>query len=48
MKTLWQRMAQLRKQVGQRIRDRNPIDKAFRDELYEDRRERDASREDKH
>ena len=32
---LWERTAKLRKRVQRRVKDPSPVDKAFRDDLYE-------------
>ena len=32
---LWQRSTALRSRIAMRIKDRGPVDKAFRDSLYE-------------
>lgn len=37
-KSLWERTADLRERVRDRVRDRRPVGKAFRDELYAERR----------
>jgi antitoxin VapB len=37
---LWERTAALRKRVSARVRDPRPVDKAFRDSLYEEKRDR--------
>ena len=37
---LWERTAALRKRVRARIKDARPVTKAFRDDLYEAKRER--------
>ena len=34
---LWERTAKLRKRVRRRVKDRSPVDKSFRDDLYEAR-----------
>ena len=35
MVPLWERTAKLRKRVRRRLKDSSPVDKAFRDDLYE-------------
>jgi antitoxin VapB len=37
---LWERTAALRRRVTSRVKDAEPVDKAFRDELYETKRGR--------
>ena len=36
---LWDRTKALRKRIRRRIKDPRPVDKAFRDDLYEDKRQ---------
>jgi antitoxin VapB len=37
---LWERVATLRKRIRARVKDERPVDKAFRDNLYEIKRDR--------